>query len=142
MIIRSAFVDDAEAVESIYAFHVLNGTASFDTEPPDSEFWRERIAHAQGKKWPFLVAREGGNVLGYAYASQFRNRPAYEHTCENSIYIANDARGKGLGTRLLGKLIEEDEDDVRLYPLCESCRQKMVMLGRAKAHRVTDYEVV
>jgi len=107
MIIQSAFVNDAEAVQSIYVFHVLNGTASFDTEPPDSEFWRGRIAHVQGKKWPFLVAREGGNVLGYAYASQFRNRPAYEHTCEDSIYIASDARGKGLGTRLLGKLIEE-----------------------------------
>lgn len=107
MIIAPASTDDAEAVRAIYAFHVLNGTASFDTEPPDLRFWQDKIAHIQSQDWPFLVCREEGRTLGYAYATQFRDRPAYVRTCEDSVYVANEARGKGIGTRLLESLVEE-----------------------------------
>ena len=107
MRVEPASIEDAEAVRTIYAFHVLNGTASFDTEPPDLAFWQAKIAHILDQGWPFLVAREGGSVLGYAYAAQFRDRPAYTHTCEDSIYVAEDARGRGVGSRLLASLIEE-----------------------------------
>jgi phosphinothricin acetyltransferase len=107
MRVDAASIEDAEAVRSIYAFHVLNGTASFDTEPPDLAFWQAKIQHILDQGWPFLVAREGSSVLGYAYATQFRDRPAYAHTCEDSIYVADDARGKGIGTLLLAGLIEQ-----------------------------------
>ena len=59
------------------------------------------------KKSIFLVAQEGSELLGYAYATPFRDRPAYQYTCENSIYLHHEARGRGLGTALLGALIDQ-----------------------------------
>ncbi|ANY20803.1 N-acyltransferase YncA [Tsuneonella dongtanensis] len=104
--IRTATPDDAEAVAAIYAHHVLHGTASFDTEPPPVHFWTEKIGAIVSRGWPFLVAMSEGAVTGYAYASQFRDRPAYAHTCEDSIYIAPDRVGQGVGTSLLAALID------------------------------------
>ncbi len=104
--VRTANAGDAAAVQTIYAFHVEHGTATFDTVPPDAGFWRDKIAAVAERGWPFLVIEAGGAVAGYAYATQFRDRAAYAHTCENSIYIAEQARGSGLGTRLLGALAE------------------------------------
>jgi L-amino acid N-acyltransferase YncA len=94
-------------VQAIYAFHVANGTATFDTEAPDVAFWMGKIAQVQARGWPFLVIEKAGIVAGYAYATQFRDRAAYAHTCENSIYVAADLRGVGLGSRLLAALCEE-----------------------------------
>ena len=104
--IRPATPDDAPAVQAIYAFHVAHGTASFDTEAPDEAFWREKIAQVLGRGWPFLVAEQDGAVVGHSYATQFRDRAAYSHTCENSIYIADSMRGQGLGRKLLEALVK------------------------------------
>jgi L-amino acid N-acyltransferase YncA len=104
--IRSAIPADAAAIAAIYAHHVLHGTASFETEPPTVEFWTNKITDLMARNWPFLVAERDGVVRGYAYATQFRDRAAYAHTCENSIYIADQSRGSGIGTALLGTLIE------------------------------------
>jgi len=106
-IIRDASPNDAEAVAAIYAHHVLNGTASFDDRPPAADFWRDKIAAVVARKWPFLVAEEEGQVLGYAYATQFRDRPAYAHTCENSIYVHPEHIRRGVGRQLLGELIDQ-----------------------------------
>lgn len=103
--IRPVTQADAPAIAEIYAYHVLHGTASFDTEPPDATFWRGKIAHILARGWPFLAA-EGESLAGYAYATQFRDRPAYARTCEDSIYIAQDRRGGGIGSLLLGALID------------------------------------
>lgn len=105
--IRLATPDDATAVRAIYAFHVANGTASFDTEAPDEAYWRDKIVDVIAKGWPFLVAEWSGAVIGYAYATQFRDRAAYARTCENSIYVADGMRGKGVGRGLLNALVKE-----------------------------------
>lgn len=104
--VRTATADDAAAVQAIYAFHVEHGTATFDTVPPDEEFWRSKIDDVTARGWPFLVIEHAGAVGGYAYATQFRDRPAYARTCEDSIYIAEGHTGEGLGTQLLGALVE------------------------------------
>lgn len=104
--IRAAATSDAEAIAAIYAHHVLHGTATFDVDPPDSGFWRTRIADMAGRGWPFVVADGGTGVIGYAYAAQFRDRPAYREACEDSIYVAPDAMGRGVGRALLTALIE------------------------------------
>lgn len=104
--IRTATPDDAAAVQAIYAFHVAHGTASFDTEAPDVSFWREKIAHVLARGWPFLVIVRAGALAGYAYVAQFRDRAAYAHTCEDSIYIADAMRGQGLGRKLMAALVE------------------------------------
>lgn len=103
--IRPAHPADARAVCAIYDYHVAHGTASFDSEGPSEAEWAAKIGDIVAHGWPFIVAERGDQVLGYAYATQFRLRAAYARTCENSIYIADAARGMGVGTALLGNLI-------------------------------------
>jgi phosphinothricin acetyltransferase len=108
--IRSAIPGDADAIAAIYAHHVLHGTASFDTEPPPAQFWSEKIDLVGARGWPFLVAEIDGALSGYAYATQFRDRPAYARTCEDSIYVAPELMGRGVGSALLTSLIKAAHD--------------------------------
>jgi len=102
--IRAATTADAEAIAAIYAHHVLHGTASFDEEPPSVAFWRDKISAVQARDWPFLAANDD-QLVGYCYATQFRDRAAYQFTCENSVYVHPDHVGKGVGRKLLNELI-------------------------------------
>ena len=97
-----------DAIAVIYRHHVLHGTATFETEPPTVEDMRQRRAAILERGLPYLVA-EGtdGRVLGYAYAGAYRPRIAYRNTLENSVYISEEARGSGIGRRLLATLIDE-----------------------------------
>jgi L-amino acid N-acyltransferase YncA len=107
--IRHAEPGDALAIAAIYAHHVAHGTASFDTEPRSPAEMAAKIAECAARRWPFLVADAGGEVVGYAYATQFRDRPAYTSTCEDSIYIHPDHVGQGVGTLVLSALLDEAE---------------------------------
>lgn len=104
-VIRPARADDAQAIAAIYQWHVANGTATFDTVAPDADVWATKIADFAARGFPFLVAEQEGEVVAYAYAARFRDRAAYAHTCEDSIYVAHDARGGGIGSMLLPALI-------------------------------------
>lgn len=104
-IIREAVSEDAADVAAIYKHHVLHGTATFDTEPPSTDEWRAKLSHMLDRRWPFVVAEVDGHLVGYAYATQFRDRPAYLETCENSIYVAPNRLGIGLGGSLLQALL-------------------------------------
>ena len=106
MIVRAARADDAEAIQAIYAHHVLHGTASFEIDPPTLAFWTDKIAAVTARGWPFLIAERDGDILGYAHATQFRDRPAYARTCENSIYVRAGKHGRGIGTTLINALVE------------------------------------
>lgn len=97
------------AFAAIYAHHVLHGLASFETEPPAEPEMRRRFDAIVGAGYPYIAAEHDGRIVGYAYANAFRPRPAYRYTVEDSIYIAPDARGAGLGRRLLERLIVECE---------------------------------
>ncbi|MBE7183935.1 MAG: N-acetyltransferase [Methylobacterium mesophilicum] len=107
--IRDARPDDLPPITAIYRDAVLNGTASYEIEPPTLEEMRRRFEALAASSHPYLVAEEGGRVLAYAYAGPFRPRPAYRFTVEDSIYVAPDAKGKGLGRALLERLIQECE---------------------------------
>ena len=110
MDIRDAVESDAEAVQAIYAYHVLHGTASYDVEPPSVSSIRDKIHWVLGEGWPFLVACENEQVVGYAYATQFRDRAAYRFTCEDSIYVHPDCVGRGAGKAMLGELMARSAD--------------------------------
>lgn len=105
-LVRAATPGDADAIAAIYAHHVRHGTATFDTEAPVPDYWSAKIADLAARRWPFLVAEEDGAVVGYAYATQFRDRAAYARTCENSIYIRPGMIGRGIGTLLMTALLD------------------------------------
>jgi phosphinothricin acetyltransferase len=105
--LRTAADRDLPAVQAIYAHHVLHGTASFETVPPGVDEMARRRADVVARSLPFLVAELGGEVLGYAYAAPYRQRVAYRFTLEDSVYVAAGATGRGLGRRLLERLLAE-----------------------------------
>ena len=103
--IRAATGDDAAAIAAIYAPFVLSGTVSFENEAPDAAAMRERVA-ASGGYYPWLVATPGDAVLAYAYATQFRDRPAYRYVVETSIYVGGATHGQGVGRLLYEALVD------------------------------------
>lgn len=105
--IRPARTADAPAISAIYAHHVLQGTATFDTAPRSLEATIAKIDECGSRGWPFLVAEEDDEVVGYAYVTQFRDRPAYAFACENSIYVHPDHLGRSVGKRLLMTLLAD-----------------------------------
>ncbi len=98
-------MQDLPAVQSIYAYHVLNGLASFEEEAPPLGEMRLRYEDITRQGLPYLVAEEKGEVLGYGYCTLYRTRPAYRHTLEDSIYVKDGKQGKGIGKAVLADLI-------------------------------------
>lgn len=107
LIVRASTEADVTRCTEIYRHHVLHGTASFEIDPPDLAEMKKRRAAVLDLGLPHLVAERDGRVLGYAYAARWRPRPAYDHSVEDSIYIDNDAIGRGVGKALLAPLIEQ-----------------------------------
>jgi L-amino acid N-acyltransferase YncA len=104
--IRPATAADIPAIAAIYRPAVLTGTASFELEPPgEAEMLRRFEAVAQAG-YPYFVAELDGRIAGYAYANAYRTRPAYRFSVEDSIYIAPDMQGRGIGGALLRALID------------------------------------
>jgi len=108
--LRNATADDLPHITAIYRDSVLNGTASYEITPPTQDEMADRFQAICEKGYPYLVAEdETGALLGYAYASAFRTRPAYRWMVEDSIYLAPEARGRGIGRLLLDALVERCE---------------------------------
>lgn len=111
--IRPAATADVPAIQDIYAHHVLHGLASFEEEPPDLAEMSCRMAEVNARGLPYLVAEDrpgSGAILGYAYAGPYRARPAYRYALEDSVYVLPGAGGRGIGSTLLGNLIERCAD--------------------------------
>ena len=109
-LIRTAKVKDIVSIQSIYAIEVREHTATFEITPPDIEEMTLRWRHITDMGLPYLVAELDGDVVGYAYASSYRSRPAYSHTVEDSVYVAREKHRQGLGRRLLTELIHRCRD--------------------------------
>ena len=108
--IRDATTADLAAITEIYRDSVLNGTASYEIAPPDLPEMTSRQAGIVEKGYPYIVAEaDDGSLLGYAYASAFRTRPAYRWLVEDSIYLGPEARGRGVGKALLKELLTRCE---------------------------------
>lgn len=105
VLIREATPADMAAITAIYAESVANGRGTFELEPPDEIEMTARFAAVQALGLPRLVAVIDGAVVGYAYAGPFRTRQAYRYTVEDSIYVAPEARGRGVAGALLDELI-------------------------------------
>lgn len=104
--IRNAQVEDAANLVAIYAPYIEKTAITFETQVPTVEDFKNRIKKTM-KKFPYLVAIEEGQIVGYAYASTYYARAAYDWTVELSVYVQKEARGKGVGTLLYTALEEE-----------------------------------
>ena len=104
--IRAALESDLDRITEIYADAVTHGTASYELEPPSRAEMGVRFDSLTGGGFPYLVAEKDGGLLGYAYAGAFRPRPAYRFIVEDSVYVAPDAKGQGVGLLLMRALIE------------------------------------
>jgi phosphinothricin acetyltransferase len=105
--LRPALPADVAAIAAIYGYHVTTGTASFELAPPTLDEMARRYAHVVGAGYPYIAAVDANErVVGYAYASAYRARPGYRYAVEDSVYVAADTAGQGIGRRLLGALID------------------------------------
>ena len=119
MIVRSARASDAAAVARVYGHHVLHGLGTFEETPPATAEIEARMAAVTGLGLPYRVADDGGAVIGFAYAAPFRTRAAYRYTVEDSVYVAPDQVGRGVGKALVARLIE----------ICEGMGLRQMMAG-------------
>ena len=140
-VLRPACPGDIAAITAIYEREVLTGTATYELIPPDEAEMMRRFEEMRAKHYPYLVAEgDGGTVLGYAYAGGYRARPAYNWLVEDSIYLAPSARGRGVGTALLTRLVEKCE---RL-----GFRQMLAVIGDSAnqgsigLHRKTGFQMI
>ena len=105
MQVRTAAAHDLPAIQAIYGHHVLHGLASFEEVAPPLEEMRRRFEDITRQGFPYLVAEERGEILGYGYCSLYRTRSAYRHTLEDSVYVKEGQQGKGVGKAVLKELI-------------------------------------
>ena len=119
--IRPATEADLPFVTKIYAHAVLHGTATFELTPPDLAEMTRRYRVLMDGAFPYLVAVLDGIVVGYAYAGAYRPRPAYRFTVENSIYLDPAIHRRGIGMKLMRRLI--DDCEMRGY------RQMIAVIG-------------
>ena len=107
--IRLSLASDITQITAIYAHHVTHGTGTFEVTPPSEADMALRRDDVISKGLPYLVVAEGDQVLGYAYCNWFKPRPAYRFSAEDSIYLAPEASGQGLGRALLAELMQQAE---------------------------------
>lgn len=115
-LIRAATLEDAPLLLDIYAPYVEKTVITFEYTVPSPEEFRERIRHTL-ERYPYLVAERNGVLLGYTYASAFKGRAAYDWSVETSVYVREDARGKGIGSMLYQAL----ETCLQRQHICNLC---------------------
>jgi len=103
-IIQASQSSDLPQIADIYQHHVLHGTGTFEVIAPSLADMAQRREDVLAKGLPYLVAVDGGQVLGFAYCNWFKPRPAYRFSAEDSIYLLPGVTGSGLGRALLGEL--------------------------------------
>ena len=139
-LIRPSTPADLSAVTAIYGWNVAHGTGTFELDAPDAAEMARRRNDVLSNGLPWLVAERDGRVLGYAYANHFRPRRAYRFCLEDSIYLADEAKGQGLGKLLLTELLARCE--------AAGARQMLAVIGDSAnagsigVHRALGFEQI
>lgn len=110
MLVRNATIEDIDAINHIYNYEVLNGVATFDTEPKTYEERKEWLL-SHSEKYPCIIVEKDGKTLAWGSLTQYSNRKAYDGTCEISIYVDKENRGMGLGKIIIDELINRAKNN-------------------------------
>jgi phosphinothricin acetyltransferase len=121
LLIRPSEPRDVAAIAAIYEWNVRHGTGTFELEAPDAAETARRRDEILAKGLPWLIGERNGRVVGYAYANHFRPRRAYRFCLEDSIYLAPEVQGQGIGRPLLAELISRCE--------ARGARQMLAVIG-------------
>ncbi len=105
--IRYANATDAAAITAIYNHYILNTTITFEEQAVSVEEMQQRLQKVQALGLPYLVAEQDGAVMGYAYATKWKERSAYRFSVETTVYLAHNATGRGTGTQLYRQLLAD-----------------------------------
>ncbi len=103
ILIRHVKLTDAEQLSEIYKFYVEKTAVTFEYDSPSPVEFAKRIESITAR-YPYIVAEKGGEILGYAYAGVFKDRAAYDHCVEVTVYLSPAARGQGIGKALYAEL--------------------------------------
>lgn len=126
IVVRDAREADIPAIRAIYAHHVQHGLASFEETPPDEAEMLRRFRTLKEGGFPYLAAELAGDLVGYSYAGQYRPRPAYRYSVEDSVYVRDGMAGKGVGRALLTALLARCTD--------MGFRQMIAIIGDSANH--------
>jgi phosphinothricin acetyltransferase len=107
---RDATAEDAVHLAEIYRYYITDTVITFEIDEVASEVMNERVARVQDSGRPWIVLEVDGEIQGFAYAAPFRERTAYRHSVETSVYLARDAVGRGHGTTLYEELLARLRD--------------------------------
>jgi len=109
IILRPYSSSDAPALSAIYGHYVKNSVVTFDLDAPDAKQIEKKFSTIAQQGHPLIIAEIDDEIVGFAYASYYRERPAYRFTCENAIYLSPNHIGKGLGSKLLDELLKKSK---------------------------------
>ncbi len=132
LVLRPFAGSDVPAITAIYRYAVENTVATFDLDAPGEQFMADKFGQMVELGHPLIVAERAGAAIGYAYASTYRPRPAYRFTCEDSVYLHPDAQGQGIGSILLGRII----DDAKTFGF----RQMVAVITAERANSIRLHE--
>ncbi|GAA3621543.1 GNAT family N-acetyltransferase [Flavivirga jejuensis] len=104
--IRPLNLNDTKALLDIYNYYVLNSIVTFDDEALSLDVFKDKITRIN-TDYPFIVFEENNEILGYAYGSKWRPKPAYKHTVESTVYVKHDVLGKQIGSKLYTELLAQ-----------------------------------
>jgi len=104
--IRKVHINDFEQLLDIYNYYVQYTIVTFDTEPLKLKVFKEKVERIS-KAFPFIVFEKDNEILGYAYGSKWRQKPAYNNTVESTVYVKHDVHGKQIGTKLYTELLKQ-----------------------------------
>ena len=116
IVVRPAAVADCAQIADIYRHYVEHTVATFETVPPSVAAWERKFATITSAGRPFLAAvdEDADQIVGFAYLGTFRTMPAYDHTCEDTIYVRPGLGGGGIGSALMSRMLADAEHtDVR-----------------------------
>jgi len=141
LVYRQAKIGDFQEITKIYNHHILNGFGTFEETPISIVEMKKRFKKSKKFNLPFLICEEGKRIIGFSYLSIYRNRSAYKHTFENSIYVNNKYKNRGIGKRLLEYLMKESKKNNHIKNIIAVIGDKS-NIGSIKIHKKVGFKYV